>query len=91
MAIHRLEITLNEDDWARLNELRGHEPRASFVKRVLRQSFSLTLPENAPLIPAPPSMPDTKLGRKMARVTGIPVEEPVVEVPLPKIARRRQF
>lgn len=52
MATHRLEITLNEADWARLEECRGHEPRASFVKRALRDALA---PESRPnSMPADP-------------------------------------
>lgn len=31
----RLEITVSEETWAALDAARGHEPRASFVKRAL--------------------------------------------------------
>jgi ribosomal protein S27AE len=39
MVAKRLEITLDEAAWDRLNAVRGHEPRASFVKRALRDAL----------------------------------------------------
>lgn len=36
----RLEITVSEETWAALNAVRGHEPRASFVKRALESALS---------------------------------------------------
>lgn len=35
MSRHRLEITLDDEQWAGLDVARGHEPRASFVKRAV--------------------------------------------------------
>jgi hypothetical protein len=35
MSRHRLELRLDDELLAKVDELRGHEPRASFVKRVL--------------------------------------------------------
>jgi hypothetical protein len=37
---YRLEITLSEEQWDRLNAARGHEPRASFVKRALEAALA---------------------------------------------------
>lgn len=34
-TVHRLELTLSDEQWDALNEQRGHEPRASFIKRTL--------------------------------------------------------
>lgn len=35
MPSKRLELTLSDEVWTRLEKARGHEPRASFVKRAL--------------------------------------------------------
>lgn len=35
----RLEITVSEETWGRLELARGHEPRASFVKRALESAL----------------------------------------------------
>jgi hypothetical protein len=35
MSARRVEITLSESVWDRLESARGHEPRASFIKRAL--------------------------------------------------------
>lgn len=39
MGTHRLEITLDDETWKRLDEVRAHEPRASFVKRMLAREL----------------------------------------------------
>ena len=39
MSRYRLELTLSEELLGALDERRGHEPRASFVKRVLREAL----------------------------------------------------
>lgn len=36
---NRLEITLSDEQWDRLDGARGHEPRASFVKRALESAL----------------------------------------------------
>jgi hypothetical protein len=36
----RLEITLSDEQWDRLNAARGHERRASYVKRALESALS---------------------------------------------------
>lgn len=62
MTSKRLEITVSEDTWERLEELRGHEPRASFVKRALESA--LEFEERLPVPPEPykraPSEPSPK-------------------------------
>lgn len=35
MSRYRLEVTLDDEQLAALDAARGHEPRASYVKRVL--------------------------------------------------------
>jgi hypothetical protein len=49
---HRLEITLSDEQWARLNEARGHEARASFVKRALEKALSEAQGQSGPSRPA---------------------------------------
>jgi hypothetical protein len=36
---NRLELTLSDEQWDRLDGARGHEPRASFVKRALESAL----------------------------------------------------
>jgi hypothetical protein len=36
---NRVEVTLSDEAWGRLESLRGHEPRASFVKRALMEAL----------------------------------------------------
>ena len=40
MTIHRIEITLSDDRLEALDAARGHEPRASFIKRALESALS---------------------------------------------------
>jgi hypothetical protein len=40
MSARRVEITLSEPVWDRLESARGHEPRASFIKRALDTALS---------------------------------------------------
>jgi hypothetical protein len=40
----RLEITLSEESWERLERVRGFEPRASFVKRALEKALGFEVP-----------------------------------------------
>ena len=40
MSAKRIEITVSEGTWDRLELARGHEPRASFVKRALESALS---------------------------------------------------
>lgn len=40
MSAKRIEITVSEETWGRLNAARGHEPRASFVKRALERALA---------------------------------------------------
>jgi hypothetical protein len=35
----RIEITVSDETWRRLDGARGHEPRASFVKRALERAL----------------------------------------------------
>lgn len=49
-TVHRLELTLSDEQWDALNEQRGHEPRASFVKRML--DAGLFAPSTPPPAPA---------------------------------------
>lgn len=39
----RIEITVSEEVWAALDAARGHEPRASFVKRALEKALGTTV------------------------------------------------
>jgi hypothetical protein len=39
MSVRRVEITVSEGTWGRLEVARGHEPRASFVKRALESAL----------------------------------------------------
>jgi hypothetical protein len=48
MGVKRIEITVSEETWERLNAARGHEPRASFVKRALQEKLDEV---DAPLTP----------------------------------------
>lgn len=43
MNARRVEVTFSEKDWVRLERARGHEPRASFVRRALEQKLDLML------------------------------------------------
>lgn len=42
MTARRIEITVCEGTWDALNVARGHEPRASFVKRALESALDET-------------------------------------------------
>lgn len=44
----RIEITVSEETWDALNAARGHEPRASFVKRALESALGLPSQGGAP-------------------------------------------
>lgn len=46
--VRRLEITLSQEAWDRLEAARGHEPRASFVKRALESALSGSAPKGVP-------------------------------------------
>jgi hypothetical protein len=48
MSRYRLEVTLDDEQLAALDAARGHEPRASYVKRMLFP----TVVDRAP-VPAP--------------------------------------
>jgi hypothetical protein len=47
MSARRIEITVSEGTWDRLNAARGHEPRASFVKRALESALGSVIPADA--------------------------------------------
>lgn len=50
----RVEITVSEDVWVRLESARGHEPRASFVKRALEKALGTEEQVARPAVPSPP-------------------------------------
>ncbi len=55
----RLEITVSDDTLGRLDELRGHEPRASFVRRALEAALGST----GDVAPSTPGLRATDGGR----------------------------
>lgn len=58
MNARRIEITVSQELWDRLENARGHEPRASFVKRALESRLSMTFPDVPQVeIPPPPVRP----------------------------------
>jgi hypothetical protein len=72
MSRYRLEITLDEATLVALDGARGHEPRASFVKRVLGEALgsgrrgevlaSRRAPDPAPSKPRPVVAPAAQRG-----------------------------
>jgi hypothetical protein len=50
---HRLEITLSDEQNARLEQARGHEPRASYVKRALESALAGPCPGTPAAVPNP--------------------------------------
>lgn len=61
MNARRIELTLSQERWEQLEAARGHEPRASFIKRALESALSddgRTLDKPALRRPANPSTAD---------------------------------
>lgn len=77
----RLEITVSEETWDQLNVARGHEPRASFVKRALESALAHTGSPGEDSRPAP-SRASVPTPRERQAVTNI------AEAVLPKTAAK---
>jgi hypothetical protein len=95
MSRYRLEITLGEDLLARLDERRGHEPRASFVRRALVDRVASPLTREPEVVVK--NLRETEDGHLTVDKPGKPSEFSVrmrspdvgEGTPLPKIAPRR--